>query len=233
VTSVICTICQRVEATVGLVCHPCQLDLHRGLSELDTLAKLLPAAAEPGRSASQRVGGSRETPTGTRLVALDLSLPLRASQRLADGVTDPWGDQVGHVPVAAWLDQWCRDWITYCGPELLPDPTIPAMVSWLRQRLGWACSDHLAVDEFGAELYDKIRTCRRVLNVDTTPQHLHGRVCPGCSAMNVWHDLPDLTAVAADHPVHCRSCGNRWTWDEYDERQQSRARIFQAQRRSG
>jgi hypothetical protein len=228
---VICVICQRREPDAGLVCRPCLLTLHSHLSELARLAALLPAAAEPGRAASQRVGGSRDTPTGTRLVALDLSAPLRPAQRHADGVADPHGDQVGHVPIAAWLDQWCRDWWDLRPHvELLPDPTVPAMVLWLRQRLGWACAEHPALDEFAAELRDTIRTCRQVLNLDTRPVYLRGRYCPRCSAANLWQDLPDLDASASNYPVYCRDpdCGARWTWDEYQDAQRVRARLFQA-----
>jgi hypothetical protein len=145
VTSTICTICQRVEATGGLVCRACLLDLHRSLSELATLAKLLPAAAEPGRSASQRVAGSRETPTGTRLVALDLSAPLRSAQRRDDAVHDTLipaytlraetysveieiPGAAGEVGTVEWVMGWHREPVMWAPDPDHPDHLEPWMV---------------------------------------------------------------------------------------------------------
>lgn len=224
----VCVICQRREPTAGAVCPACRLGVHTHLSDLAILAPLLPAAAEPGRAASQRVAGSREQPTGTRVIALDLSSPLRPSGRAVDGVRDPYQDQAGPVPVAAWLDVQVRYWAELRGHEAWPVPTVAAMVGWLRGRVDWAAGHHPALEVFAAELGWYSRAVRRLLNLDTRPVYLRGRYCPRCDAADLWQDLPDLDGRAANHPVNCRDCGSRWSWDEYHQAQQGRARLYAA-----
>lgn len=74
-----CLICDKtdLEPDTGRVCLKCARLEHRRLREIPGFWALLPLAIEPGASAGQRVGGTREAPLPLRVDPLDLAMPAR------------------------------------------------------------------------------------------------------------------------------------------------------------
>lgn len=199
-----CVVCQRRPPARPQVCDGCRTRLDRDLAEIAELHALLPDALEPGRQGTQRVSGTREAPVPLRLDVLDLSLPLRG----AEAVTDPYGDQTGHLPVVAKLDQWVLDWRdTRDRGERLPVPTVYQLTRWLANRLSWACDEHPAVDEFAREIVETLAALRGVHGL-TRLRHRLPAPCPSCELLTVYRD------DGADW-IECGGCGRLWSEDEW------------------
>lgn len=174
-----CVVCWQVDPDRGYVCERDRQRLARALWQLRDLHALLPHALAPGRGAQQLVRtGRAEAPLPLRADPLDLAGRPPANAGL-DAVQDYRGDQVGAIGVAAILDGWARDWSTYRDDEDLPEPTVPALVTWLSMRLDWACTEHPAVDDFARELTVLLYTCRSVLAVSEAPIY-SDLACPRC-----------------------------------------------------
>jgi hypothetical protein len=117
----------------------------------------------------------------------------------------PRGDQVGHPPVAAVLDQWVRDWLGYrTAGENPPDPDVASLGNWLRVRTDWACDFHPAVDEFASEVRAILKRLRTALS---TARHVIRlpEPCPSC-------DLKVLTRVSGTDQVRCGNPDCRRVW---------------------
>lgn len=199
-----CAVCQRRPPLRPQVCDGCRARLGRDLAEIAKLHAVLPDLMEPGRAGTQRVSGTREAPLPLRVDVLDLSLPLRG----AEAISDPHGDQTGHLPVVAVLDQWARDWRdTRDQGERLPVPTVPELVRWLANRLGWACDQHPAVDEFATEVDQKLTELRGVHGL-TRLRHRLPAPCPSCELLAVYRD------DGADW-IECGGCGRLWSEAEW------------------
>lgn len=182
---------------------------------VDPLAAAFPAGPVPGRSRQPRVSGSKERPAPTSLDRIDLTLPARAAS------VDLWArtemgqdpDQVGSLSVATILDCWVRDWREALWPtHSLPVPTVPELARWLRNRVGDACDQHPAIDEFAAELKSLRYALRRQLGeTEAQPETepYKGVACQKC----------DLRGVLWRKPgsgwIECRSCGNLMSDEEY------------------
>lgn len=114
------------------VCDGCRDMLARHLAELPGLYAALEEHLEPGR------GG-----TEIRLKGFESQPPMSAAilSLLGPGSETPIGE-------LAW---WASDWAGM-RRELQPEPRMPTLCAWLADRLGWACDEHPAVDEFAADL---------------------------------------------------------------------------------
>ncbi len=93
-------------------------------------------------------------------------------------------DQIGHLPVAAVLGTWVRDWAVLRDQgERGPKANVGTLADWLTVRTEWAVDHHPAVDEYTAELH----TLRGVLQSlvgraepDERPKLIPGVPCVRC-----------------------------------------------------
>lgn len=93
------------------------------------------------------------------------------------------GDQVGHVPVAAVLDQEVRAWIDAGSPgsRWRPVPTVPCLAGWLERRLDWACDSYGPIDVFTEQIRRLRGTLMAVLDeFDPEPEPCRGVECNRC-----------------------------------------------------
>lgn len=172
---------------------------------VDPLAEAAASHAQTTSSGTPRVSGSREAPLPLRVDVLDLTMPARGGT-----VHDLHGDQIGHVAVASVLDQWVEDWREHRdrGERRPEPPTVVVLVDWLGKRLGDACDDHPAIDEFAADVRRLCRVLRMVTGDGPARPERLPAPCPGC----------DLLALTRDHAgVRCRACGEDWTEGQYAE----------------
>jgi len=202
-----CVVCQLPNRTPerGQVCEPDRARIGRNLRDIGDLYQRIDL--QPGRAAS----GSRPTgKPGSRMPLavdpLDLTMPARIGS-----VSDSFGDQIGHDSVASVLDSWVRDWCEVRDRgERLPIPTVAVLVDWLFKRLGWACDEHGAIDEFAGEVKHLCSTLRAVCGeTEPRPERLWVP-CPRC-------DLLALRRTPGDaYPIRCASCPYAGTEDEYE-----------------
>ena len=203
-----CVICTHRITERGQVCQPCRSRLAADLADL--LEAWAALSAEPGRGASERISGSREAPLGVKVTVLDLI--ARAEART---ITDPHGDQTGHIPVAATLDAWARDWAQQLG-HMLPAPTVPILARWLGLRLDWACDEHPGIDDYATEIRTTLAACRAAMGDIRGEDTVAIGPCPT--------SLPDgsecgyrLRADPYADNITCRRCQSmyhrrRWLW---------------------
>jgi hypothetical protein len=182
----------------------------------DPVATGLPAGTVRSGSRGAPVTGSREAPVPVTLDLVDLT----ATARMPNPVRGPgyyprslWPeDQIGRLPVATILDQWVHDWISYdrCPGNHLPAPTVVTLAGWLTIRLGWACDEHPAVDDFAAELRE-VRAALNRLNGDGPlyPEPIVAVPCSGCDILALF------CPVSSPYRAECGSCGKLYTDDEY------------------
>lgn len=124
-------------------------------------------------------------------------------------VLGPAGDQIGYQSVLTLLDSWVRDWReTRAKSEHLPLPAGPSMITWLRNRLAWACQEHPAVDAFDQEMRELRSALRKVCGASEVKPELLDVPCRRCDGLDL-HRLP------GEDRVECGSCGLRLTEDEY------------------
>jgi hypothetical protein len=123
-------------------------------------------------------------------------------------------DQVGHVPVAAVLDQEVRAWADAGAPGSgrLPVPTVPELGRWLTNRLPWARERYGPIDEFRITLQRLRGTLMGVLDeFDPPPELCVGVECNRCDKRLLYR-RNDGTG-----DVECQSCGKILTAGDYTE----------------
>jgi hypothetical protein len=181
--------------------------LLRGRPVLVRKMHAAPIDSRPAGPMTNRVPESRPPMS---LDAIDLAAPARPESRSlhARGQLGLDPDQVGHLSLATVLDTWVRDWrdIRARG-ERQPVPTVDALTRWLADRADWACDEHLAVDEFAAELRSYRATLCGVLGLVDLPERKDAP-CPKC-------DRRDLCVHNGATWVECGSCAAMMSPDEY------------------
>lgn len=209
-----CTICHRDDPTSGHACGWCRWLLPAQLDELVELHDLLPDEILPGAGRrGGRVTGTPGKSLGVNLTALDLMLPVPTvlDRRRADSIADPYLDQTGPLPVAVWLDQWVRAWLTESGaPGSLPTPGVFRLAHWLARSVGWAADtdpQRSMLDDFAAELAGQLAMLRRVTHMQ--PIH-HVAECTKC-------DTRSLMRWPLSKYVECRTCRYLFKPGEYDQ----------------
>lgn len=133
-------------------------------------------------------------------------------------------DQIGHLPLAAVLDSWVRDWreIREAG-EGLPDAHIADMTRWLQTRTDWAC-DNLDA-EILVSFADEIRSYRSamagILGIVDVPDYKYGVACPKCASLTLFRRI----GGPADGSlwVECSTCTAMLSPSEYEEWTMTRA----------
>lgn len=180
------------------VCDGCRA--HLG-DLLDEVAELYgDVELERAATGGAKVSGSRTPPLPLDLHALDITMPPGP----AGVVHDPYGDQVGQPSIAATLDSWARDWQTYAW-ALLPAPTVPLLVGWLADRVGWACDRHPAIDAFATELADQVA---RLRPRPERPERKVGVPCRQCEHVTLYRR-------PRSSRIECGSCPAIMTIEEY------------------
>lgn len=173
----------------------------------ESLAQMMPMGIT--RTSNQaRVSGSRERSTPTNLDRLDLAAEARIGSLEIVGNPDEHPDQVGYIAVATELDFWVRDWVIARGKgEHLPVPTVASLASWLEIRLGWACDEHHAIDEFATKLGQIRHAMRSVLGLTAVPKELcEGVACRSCDRRSLYRD---------GGYIQCGNCGQHYNEREY------------------
>lgn len=191
------------------VCEPCRSRLRTLIREIDEHYDGLPAQLARSGGVGQRVSGSREAPLPLRVDPLDLMLPARVPNPTDQARKWPT-DQLGRLSVASVLYSWTQDWrdVRDRG-ELGPFPAVTLMVSWLLDRLEWACDEHPAIDDFAAEIRDLASVLRRTVGAgEDRPERLDVP-CRRC-------DLLDLHRLPGEDRVECGSCGCLMTETEFN-----------------
>lgn len=123
-------------------------------------------------------------------------------------------DQVGVKPAAVVLDAWARDWREVrSAAERLPVPTVPHLVTWLRNRLGWALDSHGAVDEFSDEISGLWRALRDA--VGETPVAAERIYGVPCKRADCDSDALFRTNDGSGD-IECGVCGRLLAPDDYD-----------------
>lgn len=189
------------------VCEPCRARLWGMPREILHLYATLDL--ERVRGEHQRVSGSREAPVPLNLDALDLSL------RITQGsVSDPWGDQTGHLPVIVVLATWAQDWAEI-RRENTPLCHVAELTEWLRNRTEWACDSHPAVDEYAGELHTLLGVLRRVTGTEAPRPERIDIPCRRCDAMTLFRH-PGDDRVVCEHP-DCRAVYAKAEWSAWTE----------------
>lgn len=213
----------------------------------------LPSAARAAATGGARVSGTHDAPVPVRLDVVDLTAPARAGSLLPHAnaalhqasaivlrtrtverhdYAARWADQIGHLSVATTLDTWVRDWRGHRGKgEGWPAATVPAMAGWLADRLDDACDDHLAIDEFAAEIRDVHSALRGVLGpIGPWPELLVGVPCRRCDTVALYR-LP-VGHYGQQLWVECGSCGDLMTPEEVERWTQLLAASVKTTRRA-
>lgn len=215
-----CIVCQLPNRTPerGQVCEPDRARIGRNLRDIGDLYQRIDL--QPGRAAA----GTRPTgKPGSRMPLavdpLDLTMPGRVlGLAFIDSESYPkqqqLSDQIGHDSVASLLDSWVRDWCEVRDRgERLPIPTVAVLVDWLFKRLGWACDEHAAVDEFASEMRHLHSTLRAVCGeTEPRPERLD-MPCPTCDKQALHRTTGDAYPVRCVNP-HCRRA---FADDEYEQ----------------
>jgi hypothetical protein len=199
-------------------CLPCRIWLAETIADVAVLYPQLHAMLIPGQGNGQRVSGSREMPLPLNADIVDLTGPAKVVNLTDAG--RPWWheDQTGHVAVAAVLDQWVRDWISYdwCRSDVMPVPTVPELAAWLGKWAEAACDEHPAIDDFAGEIRDIHTAMRayipRVVDRDNPPPRRRAEPrtapCRGCDMVSLWW-------FPSDERVRCDNCDVVMTESEY------------------
>lgn len=207
-----CLVCQKRPPRRPLVCHSDRRRMATWLRELPDLYAVLPSVVQPRQGTAERVAGSREAPIPIDPDVVDLLGNARQPEPTRQSRQHP-EDHVGHLSVATTLDQWVRDWVDHRDRgERLPPPTVASLSGWLLVRLEDACDDHLAIDEFAAELRRTVRTLRTALSLTRHVERLPAP-CPSCDTRGLYREVdPDQGASSW---VECGNCHRLWSEDEY------------------
>lgn len=198
-----------------LACGDCRVKLAalpRDIADAYTYLGLL----LPPRRGKQGSGQPRraEAPTPLSIDPLDLTsdnLPPRGPirlGRLAENLTD----QIGHLPVAAQLHLWVRDWCEVRDLGEQGVTSVSAMADWLSVRTDWACDHHHGVDDYAGEmtaLWGTLQGMVGRVTPDERPQRLPGVPCVRCRHVTLVRHHDDR--------VECLwpDCRSVWNVDEY------------------
>lgn len=170
----------------------------------DPVAYALVAGPLGARSGAARVSGSHAAPVPISIDAADLTAAAHRGT-----VVDANHDQIGHLPVAAVLDSWVDDWRVHRGKgEGAPEPRVPVLCRWLRDRLDDVCDTHPAMDDFADELRGLRTALYGVLGMFDVPEYKDGVRCRSCDVLNLWQ------SGGSDY-VECNSCGLLLSPSEY------------------
>jgi hypothetical protein len=145
-------------------------------------------------------------------------IPIRRRRPVLDSSGHPIvvipDDQVGRVSVAQMLDQWVRAWMDerYAGENRRPEPTVPALLFWLLDRLDWAYDHYTPIADFADEVHSTLTQLRTVLDChEPRPILCAGVECGHCRRRNC------LYIPVADPYVECAGCGALYSLTEYGE----------------
>lgn len=183
----------------------------------DPVANVFPSGPVPGASTGPRAGGTRERSLPIRVDPTDLLARPRYGSLLV-AARSPWpDDQIGHLPVAATLDFWVRDWADTRG-EGLPDIStrtvrpVALLCGWLEVRLDWALRDHLALDEFARDVSDLLGALWGLAGHGAARPKPMEAACPSCSLLTLVQPFPEAN-------IECATvdCGRILTPAEYAE----------------
>lgn len=163
-------------------------------------ADRMPAGPTRSRSGPP-TRGTREAPVPVDLDYLDLTAAARPSSLTVKRTPE----QVGHLATATELDFWVKDWAGHLDQDL-PQADVPSLAGWLRERLHWACTEHLAIDEFAQDLRRILGPVRRRadevddrLVVGRCPAVIDERECGAKLRADPWLDV-----------IECPRCTTRW-----------------------
>jgi Zn ribbon nucleic-acid-binding protein len=175
----------------------------------DAVSRRLPSAPVPAPSNQPQVSGSKERQLPIDVNRADLLLPV-----VPGYVRDPHHDQLGHVPVAARLNEWVAEWHDrWYAHETYPSTDAVSLIIWmLGIRLLHAADHEQAIVDFAEEMRDLRSELRSVLgDTQGRPVIMWGVSCPHCQ-------LISQLQLDPDDPRHYRECGNcgiLLTRDEY------------------
>jgi ribosomal protein L37AE/L43A len=122
----------------------------------------------------------------------------------------PAGDHTGPQPTARWLDRTVLHWLLSGAPgRHLPDPEVPTLVTWLLDRIDWACDNHPDLGTFAYQLRGARAALNRVLGL----AEQRPKLCPGvpCSYCK------NVTLIRKSDYVECDHCGKLYSDDAYAE----------------
>lgn len=182
--------------------------LHPARSHADPVATALTAGPVNGASTGPRAAGTRERSLPIRVDPTDLlARPRHGSLQVA--ARSPWpDDQIGHLPAAAILDFWVRDWANIRG-EGLPVPEVGRLCGWLSDRLDWALREHPALDEFAGDVSRLLGALYGLAGLGLAAPKLMEAPCPSCGLLALTQPFPEAY-------IEC-VCGRCLTPAEYEE----------------
>lgn len=170
--------------------------LREGGRPADPIAALLPMAPTPGVSKKPAVSGSKERQLPINVSVVDLLAPVQTG-----AVSDPYGDQVGHLSVATVLWSWMESWQERLFPGSRVRPlTAPPMLVWIGFRLEEIAEREPAIADFAAELAELKAHLRHALGENAPkPVVMWGIPCKRCDTVSslVWDP---------DDPKRYREC---------------------------
>lgn len=126
----------------------------------------------------------------------------------------PAGDQIGHIPVAVLIDQEVRAWRDAGAPgsRFRPDPTMPAMVRWLGDRLPWAYERYEPIDTFASVVrLVRGRLMSALGEFDPPPAPCVGVQCKRCDKRMLFRSQDGSGEVECANP----DCAKIYGQDEY------------------
>jgi hypothetical protein len=103
------------------------------------------------------------------------------------------------------LDFWAQDWAGMLGQKL-PGATVLELCGWLGVRLGWACDNHPAIDEFAQDVREVTGQLRAYggkqlgERVGKCPRTIHGNPCD-----------TQLYVDPYVHKIECQRCHMTWS----------------------
>jgi len=212
---VLCIVCPAYRATPREVSFPqvCDADRDRLAEDLAAVPGL--AALAPGRVELERgtpgaaVSGSKDPPAPVNLAALGITAPAYRRGVRARWLTGPATDQIGLRPPIVTLDQWAADWwATRASGDPVPPPDLAEIVNWLSERLGWACDNHPAIDEFARDVKAMVRALRGIVRQQDPRGEPAGR-CPARLRDDTRCGTPLYVDPYIDH-IACTRCGRQW-----------------------
>lgn len=164
----------------------------------DPVAEALGAAPVPAPSKQPMVTGSRE-----RAIPIDVDRVDLTAAAQTGTVTDPHGDQTGHLSVATVLNDWVIGWIEQFFPTETPPPaTAEALLDWLGGiRLEILAETDPGIAEFAEQLAGLRRALRGALHeTPPKPQVMWSVPCRRC-------ELVSTLVLDPDDPDRYRECG--------------------------
>lgn len=204
-------------------------DLNTGRTwpHFDPIAHALTAGPINGAKSAPRVSGSRAAPVPIRLDPTDLTASVRPAST-AVHARSPWpADQIGWLSVATELDFWAADWAAE-RRESRPIPQVPVLCGWLLDRLDWACTEHVALDEFAVKVSAIYGALMSAVGGWTAKPETLITPCKHCGILALYREIgpaPEYDRVA------CGACPALLTEVEYA--QYVRELVDQERRRKG